>query len=179
MSARAPLCSFIHGARDRRAEGHLYFTLSLFWVDLILNMVYFPSQCWSFFFNQTHYVIHHHCHHSVFCSPSLGCFYVFKWMLAVCVVPVLSSVGCLLLLCFLYDFKYTPSSYWAGFLLCIGVPCLHLFSLVLTVSMFSSSLLINHVSLYYYFICLYSIFSSKTCAPCSLIAIFSLTTGLN
>ncbi len=30
MSARAPLCSFIHGAREGRAEGHLYFTLSLF-----------------------------------------------------------------------------------------------------------------------------------------------------
>lgn len=39
MSARAVLCSFIHGTRAKQAEGHLYFTLSLcgstwYWLSL-------------------------------------------------------------------------------------------------------------------------------------------------
>lgn len=111
------------------------------------------------FFYQTH------CHSSSLSSfclllPFPGLLLCLKSMLAVCVVSVLSSVGCLLLVCFLDNFKFTLSSSWADFLLCIAAPCLHLFSLVLTVSMFSSSLLISHVSLYYHFICLYSTPSS-------------------
>lgn len=75
MSARAVLCSFIHGTRAKQAEGHLYFTLSLcgstwywtwrlslcsvawflplninifyHWISLVfLTLLLFLCQCW-------------------------------------------------------------------------------------------------------------------------------------
>lgn len=77
MSARAVLCSFIHGTRAKQAEGHLYFTLSLcgstwywtwrlslcsvawflplninifyHWISLaFLTLLLFLCQCWPF-----------------------------------------------------------------------------------------------------------------------------------
>lgn len=94
----------------------------------------YPSQCCSFFF-----AIEHSLSFIItvivlsFLLPPLAAF-MFQSMLAVCKVSVLSSMGFLLLLCFLLWLSTEP---------CIAVPCLHLFNRILL----AVTLLINHLKL--------------------------------
>lgn len=64
MSARAALCSFIHGSHDSRAEGHLYFGLSRYWtwylllifaikhimsfIITVISLSFAPPSSWAF-----------------------------------------------------------------------------------------------------------------------------------
>lgn len=92
MSARAVLCSFIHGARDQHT-GHLYFTVSLFgWTPYWTWYLFFAGWLLLFFCHQTSsppvFVFH---------SPSLPSFYVLVnvgSLFSVCSVCVQWDVCC-------------------------------------------------------------------------------------